>query len=226
VVVDVRIRAGAASCQGLWDPANPLGVRRSEAAMLGERALIFLCSPRGQGELRRGRQSSRQTTCVWSESTLVPTAVNPDGQHGPRSSSGRTPSRGRSASPVAALLGRLLPRLHRGRTPGPRRCTERRRRPRRGSRAGRPSPWPGRTRRRARRGAGCFPRLWRGSPRRCGKRGMAQRSARPLPVSFPTRYSFKVTWSLWALRMPPDWMPTLPRSLYANGARSSSSRET
>ncbi len=41
---DVRIRAGAASCQGLWNPANPLGVRRSEAGMLSERALIFLCS--------------------------------------------------------------------------------------------------------------------------------------------------------------------------------------
>jgi hypothetical protein len=44
--VDVRIGAGAASCQGLWNPANPLGVRRREAGMLSERALIFLCSPR------------------------------------------------------------------------------------------------------------------------------------------------------------------------------------
>ena len=44
VGVDVRIGAGAASCQGLWNPANPLGVRRREAGMLGERALNFLCS--------------------------------------------------------------------------------------------------------------------------------------------------------------------------------------
>ncbi len=43
-VVEVRIRAGKASRQGLWNPANPLGVRRREVAMLGERALIFLCS--------------------------------------------------------------------------------------------------------------------------------------------------------------------------------------
>ena len=42
--LDVRIGAGAASCQGLWNPANPLGVRRREAGMLGERALNFLCS--------------------------------------------------------------------------------------------------------------------------------------------------------------------------------------
>ncbi len=44
VGVDVRIRAGAASCQGLWNPANLPGVRRREAGMLSERALIFLCS--------------------------------------------------------------------------------------------------------------------------------------------------------------------------------------
>ncbi len=44
VGVDVRIRAGAASCQGLWDPANPLGVRPRGAGILGERALNFLCS--------------------------------------------------------------------------------------------------------------------------------------------------------------------------------------
>ena len=44
VGVDVRSRADAASCQGLWNPAKPRGVKRRETGMLGERALIFLCS--------------------------------------------------------------------------------------------------------------------------------------------------------------------------------------
>ncbi len=44
VGVDVRIGAGKPSCQGLWNPAKPLGVRPRAVAMPGERALNFLCS--------------------------------------------------------------------------------------------------------------------------------------------------------------------------------------
>ena len=79
MVVDVRIGAGAPSCQGLWNPANLLGVRRREVAMPGERALNFLCSPRDR--LADAEAAAIRTTLASGDlSTPTRQGLRVDGQ--------------------------------------------------------------------------------------------------------------------------------------------------